>query len=199
MVDSGSEQPGRGAGAERIRAAAYELFTRHGVRAVGVDTVIEHAGTAKMTLYRNFASKDELILDFLQRREELWTRGWLQAGTRGRAEKPGDQLLAVFDLFDEWFNGPDFAGCPFLTTMVEINDPDHPVHRASVAHLARIREHLCALADEAGIEDPVTVARQWHMLMKGSIMAAHEGDRDAARAAREIGETLLRAHGVEFA
>lgn len=183
-------------GTERIREAAYELFTRHGVRAVGVDTVVEHAGAAKMTLYRNFASKEELILDFLRRREEIWTESWLRATTRSRTELPGGRLLAIFDLFDEWFGRDDFEGCSFLTTMIEVHDPRDPVHQASVHHLARIRAYLRELAAAAGIDDPDTFARQWHILMKGSIMAAHEGDRGAARAAREVGRTMLVAHGV---
>jgi AcrR family transcriptional regulator len=183
-------------GGDRIRRAAYELFSQYGVRDVGVDAVIARAGTAKMTLYRNFPSKDELILDFLRRRERLWTEEWLQHESQLRGERPQDQLLAIFDLFSEWFERPDFEGCAFLTTMMEINDRDNPVFQASVEHLARIRGYLRGLAEAAGMADPERVARQWHVLMKGSIMAAHEGDAGAASAARELGVLLLRSHGV---
>ena len=69
----------------------------------GVDRIIAESGVAKMTLYRNFASKDELILAFLERREELWTRAWLQAEVERRAATPGARLLAIFDTFGEWF------------------------------------------------------------------------------------------------
>jgi len=184
-------------GGERISRAAYELFCRQGVRDVGVDAIIARAGTAKMTLYRNFPSKDDLILDFLQRRERLWTRDWLQHESRLRGARPQDQLLAVFDLFAEWFARPDFEGCAFLTTMMEITDVAHPVRRASVAHLARIREYLATVAEETGVADPELFARQWHVLMKGSIMAAQEGDDRAAHAARELGVLLLRSHGLD--
>jgi len=126
-------------GRERVSRAAYELFSREGTRAVGVDAVIARAGTAKMTLYRNFPSKDELILDFLRRREQLWTREWLEAESRQRGETPREQLLAIFDVFSEWFSRPDFEGCSFLTTMIEVNDSEHPVHQAAVGHLANIR------------------------------------------------------------
>jgi AcrR family transcriptional regulator len=183
-------------GRDRVRRAAYELFSREGARAVGVDTVIARAGVAKMTLYRNFRSKDELILDFLRRREELWTRQWLIAEVLGRAEGPGQRLLAIFDVFSEWFARPDFEGCAFLTTMIEFTDRDHPAYRASVAHLANIREFIRALAAEAGVGDTDAFARQWHILMKGSIMAAHEGDTEAGRRARELGELLLGKHGI---
>ena len=185
-----------GSGRERVSRAAYELFSREGVRAVGVDAVIARAGTAKMTLYRNFPSKDDLILDFLRRREQLWTREWLEAESQRRGESPREQLLAIFDVFSEWFSQPDFDGCSFLTTMIEINDPDHPVHQAAVRHLANIRSYICRLAAAAGIHDADAFARKWHILMKGSIMAAHEGDTAAAARAREVGEVLLKEYGA---
>ena len=184
-------QAARDSGRERVSRAAYDLFSRDGVRMVGVDAVIARAGTAKMTLYRNFPSKDELILEFLRRREQLWTREWLQAESQRRGRTPQEQLLAIFDIFSEWFKQPDFEGCAFLTTMIEINDKEHPVHQAAVSHLANIRTYIEDLARAAGIDDPRSFARKWHILMKGSIMAAHEGDTAAAARAREIGELLL--------
>jgi AcrR family transcriptional regulator len=190
-----SRDEGQDSGRERISRAAYELFSREGVRAVGVDAVIARAGTAKMTLYRNFPSKDDLIIEFLRRREELWTRDWLKAESMRRGQTPREQLLAIFDVFAEWFGRPDFEGCSFLTTMIEINDREHPVHQAAVGHLVNIRSYIEKLAAEAGIGDVDSFARQWHILMKGSIMAAHEGDTAAAARARELGELLLREHG----
>jgi AcrR family transcriptional regulator len=184
-------------GSERIGRAAYELFCRHGIRDVGVDSVVAAAGTAKATLYRNFPSKDDLILDFLARRERLWTEEWLEYESRQRGRRPQDQLLAIFDLFGEWFARQDFEGCVFLTTMLETNDVDSTVFRASVEHLARIRSYLQDLAEEAGVAAPERLARQWHILMKGSIMAAHEGDAAAAEAAREMGVLLLTSHGID--
>ena len=181
-------------GRERLRRAAYELFSREGLRAVGVDAVITKAGTAKMTLYRNFPSKEALILDFLQTREQLWTKEWLQRESQRRATTPREQLLAIFDVFGEWFADPDFEGCSFLKAMIEVNDRDDAVHRASLQHLATIRSYLESLASAAGIEDTDGFARKWHILMKGSIMAAHEGDTVAAARAREVGELVLAAY-----
>jgi AcrR family transcriptional regulator len=183
-------------GRERLSRAAYELFSNHGLRAVGVDAVIAKAGTAKMTLYRNFPSKDDLILDFLRRREQLWTREWLEAESRRRGKTPRQQLLAIFDVFGEWFSQPDFEGCSFLSTMIEIKDPANPVHQAAIGHLANIRAYVEKLASAAGIADTEAFSRKWHIVMKGSIMAAHEGDRAAASRAREIGELLLKEYGA---
>ncbi len=192
---SQSRDDGQESGRERVSRAAYELFSREGVRAVGVDAVISRAGTAKMTLYRNFPSKDDLILDFLRRREQLWTQDWLEAESQRRGQTPRGQLLAIFDVFSEWFSQPDFEGCAFLTTMIEVGDREHPVHRAAVGHLANIRGYIERLAAECGIVDVDSFARKWHILMKGAIMAAHEGDTRAAARSRELGELLLREQG----
>jgi hypothetical protein len=81
--------------------------------------------------------------------------------------------------------------------MIEISDPEHPVYQAAVSHLANIRTYIEELAAAAGIADPDSFARKWHILMKGSIMAAHEGDAAAASRAREIGELLLRCSGPD--
>jgi len=181
------------AGRERILETAYELFSRHGTRAVGVDRIVAEAGTAKMTLYRNFASKEELIVAFLDAREQRWTRGWLRAEVEARATDPAERLLAIFDVFGEWFALPDFEGCSFINVMLEIADREDIARAASVRHLSIIREFLAGLAAEAGIADPDAFARQWHILMKGSIVAAAEGDVQAAARARELGELLLAA------
>jgi AcrR family transcriptional regulator len=183
-------------GRERVLATAYELFSRHGTRAVGIDRIIEESGVAKMTLYRNFASKNELILAFLERREAEWTRAWLQAEVEARATTPGGRLLAIFDTFGEWFARDGFEGCSFINVMLEVTDVGHPVRDAAIRHLATIRAFLAGLAAEAGVADPEAFARQWHILMKGSIVAAGEGDVHAAARARELGELLLERHGV---
>ena len=181
---------------ERIDQTAYELFSRRGVRAVGVDEVVARSGVAKMTLYRHYPSKNHLVLAFLRRREELWTRGWLQAEVERRGGPPGEQLLAIFEVFDKWFRRADFEGCSFINVMLEIDDQQHPVRLATVAHLATIRVFLGQLTAAAGVADPDDLARQWHVLMKGSIVAAGEGDTEAALRARRIGQLLLLHEGV---
>ena len=187
---------GRPSARERILDTAYDLFSRHGTRAVGVDRIIAECGIAKMTLYRNFPSKDDLILAFLERREERWTRAWLQAEAQRRGSTPAERLLAIFDTFADWFGQEDFEGCSFINVMIEITEPDSPVRVATVRQLEGIRAFVRGLAEEAGIEDGDEFARQWHILMKGSIVAAGEGDAQAAGRARQMGELLLAHHGV---
>jgi len=176
---------------ERILTTAYGLFCRHGIGAVGVDTIIDQSDVAKMTLYRHFRSKDDLVLAVLQRREELWTRGWLAAEVRRRTSDPAGRLLAIFDVFDGWFRRRSFEGCLFVNALLEVEDRKHPIHQASREQLAHIRSFLEELARDAGLPEPEPFARQWHILMKGSIVAATEGDVDAALRAQAMGRLLL--------
>ena len=200
MVQSeGQDQATASPGRERILEAAYELFSRSGVRAVGVDAIISHADVAKMTLYRNFASKSDLAMAFMQLREDRWTIGWLQTEVLARAQTPGGRLLAIFDVFSEWFARDDFEGCPFLTSLLEFEDRDDPLRTACLKHLATIRAFVAGLAEDAGIEDPARFAAQWQILMNGAIVAAQEGNRQAAREAQELAELLLECHGVAVA
>ena len=127
-----SKTRGRGdrspsAARDRVVAAAYELFSRHGIRAVGVDAVVARSGVAKMTLYRHFASKDELVLEFLREREARWTVEWLQGEVEARTDDPAQRLLAVFDVFDGWFRRDDFEGCAFINVLLETADAESPI------------------------------------------------------------------------
>jgi AcrR family transcriptional regulator len=181
---------------DRILASAYELFSHHGVRAVGIEEVIERAAVAKATLYRHFASKDELVLAFLQQREERWTHGWVEAEARKRGTTGEEQLLAIFDLFDEWFHRDDFEGCSFVNVLLETASLEHPVGRASAVHLANIRVVLRSLAEAAGLRDTEDFARSFHILMKGSIVQAGEGDLDAAKRAQAMARDLIQKFKV---
>jgi len=178
---------------DRILDTSYELFSRRGVRAVGVDEVIERAGVAKATLYRHFPSKDDLVVAFLERREERWTIGWVETEARRRGSGPEEQLLAIFDAFDEWFRRDDFEACSFINVLLELG-PQHAAGSASVQHLENIRSIVRGLAEEAGLREPDSFARSWHILMKGSIIAAVEGDIEAAQRAQTMARRLIDDH-----
>src|SRR4051812_25712446 len=149
--------PGGGA-RERILSAAYDLFSQRGIQAVGIDAIIEESGVARQTLYRNFASKEELVLAFLERREARWTNAWLRREVELRAREPRERLLAIFDVFDDWFHTATFEGCSFINVMLEHPDPKNAIHRASVMHLAGIRDFLRALTTQVGVDDPDDLA-----------------------------------------
>lgn len=180
---------------QRILDSAYELFSHHGVRAVGVDELIANADVAKATFYRHFPSKEDLVLAFMERREQLWTKGWVEAEARLRGSTPKEHLLAIFDLFDEWFQRDDFEGCSFVNVLLEFGGRDgHRLADASAVHLENIRSVVRTLAEEANLSDPSGFALSWHILMKGSIVQAGEGDRDAAKRAKSLGRLLIDLH-----
>ena len=178
---------------ERILATAYDLFSRRGIRDVGIDEVIDKADVAKATLYRHFPSKDALVLAFLARREEQWTKGFVEAGARARGKTPDERLLAIFDVFHDWFASPEFDACSFINVLLEMG-PEHEVGRSSIGHLENIRSVVRELADEAGLRDTDSFARSWHILMKGSIISAAEGDLAAAKRAQTMAKLLIEQH-----
>ena len=178
---------------ERILDAAYELFSHRGIRAVGVNEVIERAGVATATLYRHFPSKDALVLAFLDLREQRWTKDLIEAGAIRRGSNPEERLLAIFDVLDEWFHRDDFEAGSFSKVLLELG-PEHPAGGASVRHLEQIRVMVRRLAEEAGLRDAETFARSWHILIQGSIVVAAEGDTQAARRGKSMARLLIEEH-----
>lgn len=172
--------------------AAYKLFSQHGVMAVGIDAVIAESGVAKMSLYKHFKSKEALILAFLQERERVWTHKWVEAEMLARGATPEERLLAIFALFDEWFQKPDFEGCSFINVLLE-SPPSSPLHQAAARHLSEIRLLLLPQIIEANLAEPEKFAQIWHFLMKGCIVSAGEGNRSAARQARDAATLLLQS------
>jgi AcrR family transcriptional regulator len=183
----------RPAARNRILEAAYELFARHGIQAIGVDEIIRRSGVAKATFYHHFASKDDLVLAFLNLREQRWTLDWIEQEARRRAATPEQQLLTIFDLFDEWFHREDFEADSFVNVLLELG-PAHPAGRASIEHLGNVRAIVTKLADEADLRATESFSRSWHILMKGSIICAAAGDADAAKRAKAMAKLLIKQH-----
>lgn len=172
-------------GAERLLEAASELFYREGIRAVGVDTISERAGVSKRTLYNRFGGKDELVAEYLRRRDERW-RVYLQ-GVSERVVEPKEKLLAVFGAYGEWLVGEGFRGCAFANAAAEIPDPDHPARVVARKHKEGVREYLAALAKEAGLSEPEPLAERLMILLEGATATA---------AMRRSGEPLGVARSV---
>jgi len=179
---------------ERILTSAYELFSRRGIRAVGTDEVIERAGVARATLYRHFATKDELVLAVLQRREEVWTHGLIEEQSRQRGATPEEQLLAIFDVMHDWFQLREgYEGCSFINVLLELG-AGHPAGQACITHIDHVRDIVRQRAVAAGLTDVEGFASSWHILMKGAIILAAVGDLDAALRARRMASALIVEH-----
>ena len=175
---------------ERLLGAAYDLFAANGISQVGIDTILTKSGCAKASLYSNFESKVDLAIAFLERREAAWTRGWLEAEVKRRTSNPDERLLAIFDVFDGWFRKKTFEGCSFISVLLE-SKVDSPVRRAAAIHLSKIRAIVRSLAQDANLREPEKFAQAWHMLMKGSIVSACEGNRNAARDAKRAARLII--------
>jgi AcrR family transcriptional regulator len=176
---------------DHLVGTALALFSKHGYHATGIDRILAESGVAKMTLYKHFRSKDELILAALRRRDEEFCR-WFQAEIEARAAAPRERILTVFDVLESWFRDPDFNGCCFIHAAGEYARKDDPIHVAAAEHKARILAYLRELAQGAGAEDADEIARQMMLLVDGAIVAAHvSGDVAGARSARTLAEALL--------
>ena len=179
--------------ADRIMAVAYRLFSTRGVRDVGVNELIERSGVAKATFYRHFPSKDSLVLAFLEQRDKQWTMDAVLSEALRRGSTPQEQLLAIFDVFGDWFLREDFEGCSFAKVLVEMG-PAHPLGQASISYLAKIRGHIQAAAEEARLVRAEEFAYSMLVLMKGAILQAMEGDLQAARRAQQMAVWLMEHH-----
>lgn len=178
---------------DRILVAAYDLFTRNGIRAVTDAQIAIKAGTTTDQLYQHFPSLDELVIAVMVRRERLWTFELIDEQSRARGRTPEAQLLAIFDVFEEWFAAADFNACMFINVLLEMGAA-HPLGQAGIEHLQRIRDIVRARAERAQLTDVEDFTRSFHLLMKGSIIAAAEGDHQAAARAKRMARALLEAH-----
>jgi AcrR family transcriptional regulator len=182
---------GRDGARERILETAYTLFSHEGIGAVGIDKIVAGSSVAKMTLYRHFASKQGLVIAFLDLRHERWTCDWMKAEVERRALAWPDRALALFEILDEWFHSERFEGCSFTNTLLETRDPASPVRVEAVRQLELIREIIEGWAEQGGVSSPTEVAFQLQVLMLGAILSATRGDLHACRRVRPIVESLV--------
>ncbi|MCW2236344.1 TetR/AcrR family transcriptional regulator [Azospirillum canadense] len=180
---------GRKTARERILETAADLFYREGIRAVGIDTIIARSGVAKMSLYRNFASKDELVCAYLEDIGGYFWAWWDRMAAR-HPDDPQGQLVGLFTSLGHWIGHPKFRGCPFINTAVEFRDPDHPGRALVIAHKRRARDRLRALAEAAGAADPDQLAAQLQLLMEGAYAGGQtlgsDGTGEAAASAAAV-------------
>lgn len=188
---------------DHLVETALRLFYQNGFNATGIDKVLAESGVAKMTLYKHFRSKDELILAALNLRDERF-RNWLMAEMEKASADPVERLLAMYDALESWFRGKafkgmGFSGCAFINAAGEFGAQDHPAHRLAAEHKERIVEYLERLCADAGLADPGKVAERLALLKEGAIATAHvRGMPEAAQLAKEMARLLIedsRAQG----
>lgn len=186
----------RSRAAERVLEAASELFYRDGIRATGVEAIVERSGVTKMTLYKHFGSKDELVAAYLRRRDGRW-RKWLSEAVERRVGKDDcakERILAVFDALGSWLGGEveGFRGCAFINAATEISDPDHPAREVVREQKRWMGEYLRELASEAGVCEPEVVAEQLLILFEGAtITTVMDSGHNPTQKARAVARALL--------
>jgi AcrR family transcriptional regulator len=179
---------------ERILAVAGELFYRHGIRAVGVDSIAEAAGTNKMTLYRHFSSKDELVAEYLRQA----ARGEEASWQRLRARHPDDPLAQLRawlkDMFDHVVSR-DERGCPLANAAVELPEKDHPARRVIEECKAAVRTRVIALCQAAGLDEPELLADELSLMLEGARVTAQSVGVDGLGARlKRMSEALIASH-----
>lgn len=181
---------------ERILAAASDLFYRQGIRAVGVDAIAEAAETNKMTLYRHFASKDELVAAYLQRLAEKAKASWDQL----EAEYPGDpaaQLRVWLKEMAAHVASGEERGCALANAAVELPEKDHPARRVIEAFKTAQRERLIQLCAAAGLAEPDMLADELFLLLEGARVTAQSmGRKGLGERLVRMGEAMINAHTI---
>jgi AcrR family transcriptional regulator len=176
---------------QRILETADRLFYREGLRAVGIDRIIAEANVAKMTLYSHFPSKDDLILAVLRHREEA-VLGLFRSAVARHARKAKGPLHAFFAALKQWFQTPDFRGCAFINTAVELVDVAHPGTEFVRGHKQRFAAFLRGLVEEGVGKAAARLAPAVALLVEGAIVTAViQADAGAADVARDAALKLL--------
>lgn len=180
---------------DRLIDTAIDLFYSHGFNAVGLDQIIDAVGVTKTTFYKYFESKDELMVEAVRYRDHWEWEAWSRAVRQAAGDDPRRQLLALFDLFDLWFNADDFKGCLFINTAAEFPNPNDPVHQVAAEHKRKARDGWRDAAKAAGAADPETFADLYTILVEGTLILRQvHGRNDAARVARTLAEALVNQY-----
>src|SRR2546421_228843 len=179
---------------ERILAAASDLFYRHGIRAVGVEAIAEAAGTNKMTLYRHFVSKDELVAEYLRRLATAAGRFWDDL----EAAHPGDpraQLRGWLAAMEAHVIDTDQRGCALANAAVELPEKGHPARQVIEQFKTAQRDRLITLCSATGIAEPELLADELFLLIEGARVSAQSvGPQGPASRLVRMGEALIASH-----
>jgi AcrR family transcriptional regulator len=176
---------------QQIVDTAYGLFSRSGYHATGTDRIIAEANVAKMTMYRNFSSKDVLIVEVLNHRA---TRFDIQLDDLAKqASTPQQKIETIFDWYERWFGSAHFHGCLFAHALAEFGEPGHPVFEAVAAHKRSLKNRLSAILEAAmNKEQAAAISDAIFMLLEGATVMAQMGEgQKAIRHARQAASRLI--------
>jgi AcrR family transcriptional regulator len=181
---------------EHILTAAYPLFLERGVGHVSEADICKAAHVSEAEMTSEFASTSAVAVACLVQHEREWTVTAAEKAARARGGTPETRLLALFDVLEEWFQSDEDEGRRFVGVLVDLGRDSRTGH-ADASHLGRVRAAIASLAREADLRDPDAFALTFHVLIKGCILSALEGDTVAGVRAREMGRELIAAHHRE--
>lgn len=177
---------------DQLLETATELFYRNGCHTTGIDRVLAEAGVAKMTLYKHFKSKDNLVLAACERFHEK-VREEFEEAVNDEGLSARQRLEAIFDFMDDWANREQFWGCPSINLAVQYPEHDHPIHQAAAGHKQFRIDYVTELAREAGLAEPEELARKLVLLIEGvTVMVQVTGDQSLVASARSAASALIR-------
>ncbi|WP_085026332.1 TetR/AcrR family transcriptional regulator [Ensifer aridi] len=194
MPKTASVQAGQGADVRnRILETASELFYKQGVRAVGVDLVVEKAGVAKTSLYRHFGTKDDLIAAFLEREDQDFWSQW-DSVTNQHRDNAKAELDAHLGWIGERVGRPHYRGCPQINVAAEFPDADHPARKIAETHKREMRRRLKLISEQLGAQAPDELAGQLAVLINGAFVSSQIFEPgEATPLLRRAAEALLSA------
>ena len=155
---------------DRLLDVATDLFQTRGINSTGVDTIVAVAGTTKMTLYKYFGSKEDLILEVLKKGHQDF-QTWLDEKLNTSSKKPADKIKQLFDFIEEWVSSPAFIGVGFIKASAEFPNEENPIHQLSSQQSRDFRQFIGKLASQANIKDAEGLALQLSLLFEGAVQA----------------------------
>jgi AcrR family transcriptional regulator len=177
---------------DQLLETAWRLFNRDGYHATGIDRILASAGVAKMTLYKHFRSKEDLILAVLEKRSDQFRESFSRF-LQSKRGTPEQRLLGVFDWLINWIKSKEFHGCFFQKAMAEYQSIHDPIHQAALAHKAAFHAEISRLVKEAGLARPKNLADQLSLIVEGAIVSSHGlGSPGPAVHAREAARSLIK-------
>ena len=174
----------------KILATAERLIYQNGIHATGMDLLVRTSGVARKSIYRYFATKDEVAAAALNARDVRWME-WFRTES-DKAPTPQARILNMFTVLKDWFESDGFHGCAFINTAGEVSDPNDPIRQIARLHKQKLFDYALELTEQLNVKQPSALAKQLLILMEGAITTARVmGDYSAADCARDVAHLLL--------
>lgn len=177
---------------DKILQTAEQLIYTNGIHAMGMDLLVRTSGVARKSIYRYYATKEDVAVNALSARDVRWMN-WFRTET-DKATNPEARILEMFTVLKGWFESEGFRGCAFINTAGEIGDAEDPIRQLAKIHKQKLFDYTLELSLQLNIEQPEALAKQLLILIDGAItLALVMGDHSAADSARDMAQLLMKS------